>query len=198
MADGSDYIAGILSDLQRDGRAAALDRLTPVLYNELRRIAHAYLQRERPGHTLQATALVNEAYMLLVGQRHVEWKNKAHFLGVAAQAMRYVLLDYARARRAQKRGAGHRPATIDEHLAVSNENLTDLLVIDDALKRLEQLDSQQAKIVELRFYGGLSVEETAEALGISTATVKREWRMARAWLGHELAWNDAAAHDDPA
>ncbi len=173
------------------GDARAVDELTPLVYQELKRIAGGQLRRERPGHTLQATALVHEAYLKLVDQHETSWQNRAHFFGVAAQLMRRILLDYAKGRRRQKRGGGLARETLDEGLALSTDRTSELIEIDEALTRLEKLDPRQAKIVELRFFGGLSVEETAEAMGISSPTVKREWAMARAWLHRELASAEA-------
>jgi RNA polymerase sigma-70 factor (ECF subfamily) len=169
------------------GNRQAVDELTPLVYSELKRIAGGQLRSERPGHTLQATALVHEAYLKLVDQRDTSWQNRAHFFGVAAQVMRRVLLDYAKGRRREKRGGGVALATLDEALAIGHDRSSDLIEIDEVLTRLEKLDERQAKVVELRFFGGLSVEETAEAMGISEPTVKREWAMARAWLHRELA-----------
>jgi RNA polymerase sigma-70 factor, ECF subfamily len=157
----------------------------PEVYAELRRVAAAYLRRERPGQTLQPTALVNEAYVRLAGQ-HPRFQNRAHFCAIAANAMRQILVERARARHAQKRGGGAARVTLDEGLARAPEPPVDLGALDQALTRLAALDPQQARIVELRFFGGLSVEETAEALGVSPATVKRHWSVARAWLAREL------------
>ena len=171
----------------RGGNRAAVDELTPLVYQELRRIAGGQLRSERPDHTLQATALVHEAYMKLVGQRDVAWQNRAHFFGIAAQVMRRILLDYAKERVRDKRGGAIRKTLLDEALLVNEERASSLMVIDEALTRLERLDPRQAKIVELRFFGGLTVEETGEAMGISAPTVKREWAMAKAWLYRELA-----------
>jgi len=182
----SDQVTQLLVQLG-SGNRAAVDELTPLVYKELKRIAGGQLRNERPGHTLQATALVHEAYLKLVDQRDVSWQNRAHFFGVAAQVMRRILMDYARGRIRDKRGGGLNRTTLDEALVVSADRASDLVAIDEALSRLEALDARQAKIVELRFFGGLSVEETAEAMGISTPTVKREWAMAKAWLYRELS-----------
>ncbi|HSL21938.1 MAG TPA: sigma-70 family RNA polymerase sigma factor [Vicinamibacterales bacterium] len=162
-----------------------IDDVMPEVYAELRRVAAAYLRRERPGQTLQPTALVNEAYVRLAGQ-HPRFQNRAHFCAIAANAMRQILVERARARGAQKRGGGAPRITLNEQLAASPEPPVDLQALDEALTRLAALDAQQARIVELRFFGGLSVEETAEALGVSPATVKRHWAVARAWLAREL------------
>ena len=162
-----------------------ISEMMPEVYAELRRLAAAYLRRERPGQTLQPTALVNEAYVRLVGQ-HPRFQNRAHFCAIAANAMRQILVERARARHAQKRGGGAARVTLDEGLVRSPEPTVDLQALDEALTRLTALDPQQARIVELRFFGGLTVEETAEALAISPATVKRHWSVARAWLAREL------------
>ena len=164
-----------------------VDELTPLVYQELKRIAGGQLRRERQGHTLQATALVHEAYMKLVDQRDVNWRNRSHFFALAAQAMRRILMDYAKSRGREKRGGGVHKTSLDEALIVAEDRSSTLVAIDEALTRLEELDQRQAKVVELRFFGGLSVEETAEALGISAPTVKREWAMAKAWLYRELS-----------
>ncbi|HTQ57391.1 MAG TPA: sigma-70 family RNA polymerase sigma factor [Bryobacteraceae bacterium] len=169
------------------GNRAAVDALTPLVYQELKRIAGGQLRNERPGHTLQATALVHEAYLKLVDQREVAWQNRAHFFGIASQIMRRIVLDYAKQRLRDKRGGRMHKTTLDEALVVSEDRASSLVMIDEALTRLEQLDARQARIVEMRFFAGLSVEETAEAMGISAPTVKREWAMARAWLHRELA-----------
>ena len=182
----SELVTQLLLEIS-GGNRNAVDALLPLVYQELKRIAGGQLRNERPGHTLQPTALVHEAYMKLVDQREVTWQNRAHFLGVAAQVMRRILLDYAKARQREKRGGGVRPVVLDEALVVSEDRASDLVMIDEALTRLEQLDARQAKVVELRFFGGLSVEETAEALGVSAPTVKREWAMAKAWLYRELS-----------
>lgn len=160
--------------------------LVQILYSELRRMASRYLHRERPGHTLQATALVHEAYLRLVDQRNVQWQNRNHFFGIAAQQMRRVLMDYARAHRAAKRGGPLPKISLDEGLAVSEERAGELLELDEALSRLAAIDAQQIRIIELRFFAGLTVEETAEVLAISPATVKREWATAKAWLAREV------------
>ena len=169
-----------------DPDRGALDEILPAVYAELRRVAAAYLRRERPGQTLQPTALVNEAYVRLAGQ-HPRFQNRAHFCAIAANAMRQILVERARARNAKKRGGGAPRVTLVEGLAANPESPVDLDALDEALTRLAALDAEQARIVELRFFGGLSVEETAEALGVSPATVKRHWAVARAWLARELA-----------
>jgi RNA polymerase sigma factor (TIGR02999 family) len=168
------------------GDQQALNALMPLVYKELRRLARHYLRGESAEQTLQSTALVHEAYLRLVGWNDVEWQNRAHFFGVAAQMMRRVLVDRARERQAAKRGSGGIKLTIDRAVEVSADEGIDLHALDQALTRLEQLDAQQCRIVELRFFGGLSIEEAATALGVSTPTVKRSWRAARAWLRREL------------
>ncbi|MGI9105829.1 MAG: sigma-70 family RNA polymerase sigma factor [Pyrinomonadaceae bacterium] len=168
------------------GDRDALDELWPVVYDELRRIARRYLREERPGHTLQPTALVHEAYMRLVGQHSVEWQNRAQFFGLAAQMMRRILVNHAEAKHAQKRGGHDRKITLDAALDFFAQRDLDLVALDEALRRLETLDSQQARLVELKFFSGLSIEEIAEVLGVSPATVKREWTLAKTWLYREL------------
>jgi RNA polymerase sigma factor (TIGR02999 family) len=168
------------------GNQQALDRLTPLVYDELRRMARTYLRRERPDHTLQATALVHEAYLCLVDQHSVSWQNRAHFFGIASQMMRRILVNHALARAADKRDGGQR-LSLNEALDFSPQDEVDLIALDEALHELERLDPQQTRIVELRFFGGLSIEETAEALGVSPATVKRDWSTARLWLRRKLA-----------
>jgi RNA polymerase sigma factor (TIGR02999 family) len=169
-----------------DGRQDALDRLLPLIYAELRRLASSYLWHERPDHTLQATALVHEAFLKLVDQRAVRWQNRAHFFGIAAQAMRRILVDHARAHTASKRGDGDRPLPLDDVVVSGGMLDTDVLALHEALTRLEAIDPQQSRVVELRFFGGLTIEETAEVLRISPATVGREWTLAKAWLYAEL------------
>ena len=170
-----------------NGRNGALQDLLPLVYGELRRLAAQRLRRERPDHTLQPTALVHEAYIRLVDQRRVRWQNRAHFYGVAAHVMRRILVDRARARKADKRGAGWERVTLVSDRTPTASPDVDVLALDDALKRLAALDPQQERIVELRYFGGLTLDETAEVMGISTATVKREWAIARAWLRAELS-----------
>jgi RNA polymerase sigma factor (TIGR02999 family) len=165
----------------------SLDTLLPIVYQELRRLAASYLRRERPGATLQPTALVHEAYMRLMKDRPDRWQNRAHFCAIAAHSMRQILIERARARHALKRGGGGPRITLDESLVAGAEPSVDLVALDQALERLQAMDPDQARIVELRFFGGLTVEETAEAMGISPATVKRHWAVARAWLARELA-----------
>jgi RNA polymerase sigma factor (TIGR02999 family) len=176
-----------------EGNRAALDTLTPVVYEELRRLAAAYLRRERGDHTLQATAVVHEAYMRLVDQRSVRWQNRAHFFGIAAQMIRRILVDHARGVRAAKRGGGAVALSLDEAIGVSVKKDLELEALDDALETLAKVDPQQARIVELRFFTGLSIEETAEVLGISESTVKRDWVSAKAWLFRELSRRQSQA-----
>ncbi len=168
------------------GDEAALERLVPVVHAELRRLARRAMRRERPEHTLQTTALVNEAYLRLVDVRGVSWNDRAHFFAMAARLMRRVLVDHARSRRYQKRGGGAKAVPFDEGLAVAAEPGADLVALDDALKALAELDARKSRVVELRFFGGLSVEDTAAALAVSTSTVLRDWRLAKAWLLKEL------------
>ena len=170
----------------QSGAPGAVDRLVPLVYDELKKLAAGYLRAERADHTLQTTALVHEAYLKLVDQHRTTWQNRAHFFGVAAQAMRRILVDHARRRRAQKR-AGGQPVTLDDNHAGVNPDTDDVLAVDAALHRLAELDPRQARIVELRYFAGLGIEQTAEALEISPATVKRDWVSAKAWLQRELA-----------
>ena len=174
------------------GDKLALDALTPVLYDELRRLADSYLRRERSDHTLQATALVHEAYMKLADQTQLEWRNRAHFFGIAAQVMRHILVDHSRSHRAAKRGSGSPKVPLEEGLVVSQERAADIVALDDALKTLAKLDERKSRIIELKYFGGLTVEEMAEVLGISVATIGRELRMAQAWLHREMTSTGAA------
>jgi RNA polymerase sigma factor (TIGR02999 family) len=175
----------LLSESTR-GNQDAIERLVPLVYDELKRLANCYMRRERPDHTLQATALVNEAYLKLVCQQSVNWQSRSHFFGIAAQLMRRILIDHARRHLRKKRGGGQVVVPLDEGLFFSTGQSALLLRLDEALERLAKLDSRQGKIVELRFFGGMSVEETAEFLGISPKTVKRDWSVAKAWLHGEL------------
>jgi RNA polymerase sigma factor (TIGR02999 family) len=184
----SDGDVTLLLHQVREGNQEAANRLVPLVYSELRRMAGAYMQRERPGHTLQATALVNEAYMRLVGETPANLQNRAHFFAIAAHTMRQVLLEYARRRHAAKRGGvDARKVEIDCELFAAERDLEDVIAVDEALTRLSEMDPQQGRLVELRVFAGLNVEETAEAMGISPRTVKRDWRSAKAWLCRELA-----------
>ena len=168
------------------GEDAALEKFTPLVYQELRRMARRYMYGERNGHTLQATALVNEAYLKLVDCRRVRWQDRAHFFAVSAQLMRRVLVDFARARKGQKRGGGDPNVTLDEGLIAAPLRGKDVLALDSTLEALALQDERKARVVELRFFGGLSVEETAEVLKVSPETVLRDWRLARAWLAREM------------
>ena len=164
-----------------------VDVLLPLVYDELRRLAAAYLRRERPGQTIQATALVHEAYLRLLKDKPDRWQNRAHFCAIAAHSMRQILIERARARGALKRGGVQARVTLDEGLLAADSPHIDLLALDEALQRLEAIDPEQARLVELRFFGGLTIEEAAEAMNISAATVKRHWTIARAWLARELS-----------
>ncbi len=183
MAVEEHDVTGMLREWS-EGNQHALSELLPIIYDELRRVAHQYLQRERHEQTLQTTALVNEAYLKLIDQRSVNWQNRAHFFAIAAQAMRRILIDNARKRSAAKREG--EKVSLDDVAIVSKDRANHLLVLDEALRKLEEIDPQQSKIVELRYFGGLTIEETAEAMSLSPATVKREWAMARAWLYQAL------------
>jgi RNA polymerase sigma-70 factor, ECF subfamily len=176
-----DSLTGLLLEW-REGDKAALDRLTPLVYDELRRIAHRYVQREREGHTLQTTALVNEAYLRLAGQQRVDWQNRAHFFAVTAQVMRHILIDHARRRRYAKHGGEVRQVPIEDAAVMSIQRASELIALEVALDELEKFDQRKSRVVELRYFGGLSLEETAEVLEISLMTVRRDWRAAKAWL----------------
>jgi RNA polymerase sigma factor (TIGR02999 family) len=169
------------------GDQAALDQLIPLVYPELRKLARRYMGKESPQHTLQTSALINEAYLRLVDQKAVEWQDRSHFFAVAAQIMRHILIDHARSHLYAKRGGGVQHLPLDELGVVSKERATELVALDDALTSLAKIDERKSKIVELRFFGGLSVEETAEALRLSPVTIMREWRAARAWLHREVS-----------
>jgi RNA polymerase sigma factor (TIGR02999 family) len=174
-----------------NGDQTALDQLMPLVYGELRRMAKRYMAGQSPGHTLQTTALIHEAYLKLVGQKEKQWQNRVHFFGVAAQAMRHILVDYARSRQATKRGGEMHAISLDEAAMVMEEQTADLVALDDALNRLAELAPRQSRLVELRYFGGLSVEETAEVLKVSPETATRDWRMAKAWLLRELKQDKA-------
>ena len=171
----------------RNGDKAALDKLTPLVYNELRRLANHYLKGERKDHTLQGTALVHEAYIKLIGQGDFEWQNRAHFFGVAARLMRQILVDHARKHRAAKRGSGERDVSLEEAAVFSKERASSLVALDDALESLAEFDERKSRLVELRYFGGLSIEEISEVEETSVATVKRHMRMAEAWLHKEMS-----------
>ena len=174
----------------RNGDQGALEKLTPIVYAELHRLARRYMRGERAGHSLQTTALVNEAYMRLVDYKRMQWQNRAHFFAVSAQLMRRILVDHAR-RHNLKRGGGLKRVSLENIALVDNERGEDLVALDDAMMRLAEFDSRKAQVVEMRFFGGLSVEETAEVLKISAVTVMRDWSTARAWLYRELAGGTA-------
>lgn len=187
MESASERNVSQLLDAWGAGDQAALDKLMPLVYDELRRIAHRHLGQERVGHTLQTSALVNEAYLKLVKEREMHWQNQAHFFAIAARLMRLILVDYARSRNRERRGGGAQRVSLDEALAVSDKQAADVLALDEALNRLAAFDERKSRVVELRYFSGLSVEETAEVLQVSAVTVMREWRLAKAWLRNELS-----------
>lgn len=166
----------------RQGDDAALEKLTPLVYDEIRRIAHRFMQRERSGHTLQTTALVNEAYVRLLGKQQIDWDSRAHFFAVTAQVMRHVLVDHARRRRYLKRGGEAQRVPIEDVALMSDKRAGELIALDEALDRLAEMDQRKARVIELRYFGGLSLEETAAILDVSVMTVRRDWRAAKAWL----------------
>jgi RNA polymerase sigma factor (TIGR02999 family) len=186
---GGEDVTILLAELKKGDKEAA-SKLIPIVYDELRRLARGYMRRERPDHTLQTTALVHEAYLRLAKQENVNWQSRSHFVGVAAQLMRRILIDHARGHLRDKRGGEKPVLPLNDALVFSPEHSRELLRLDEALKRLSNLDARQSRIVELRFFGGLSVEETAELLGISPKTVKRDWAVAKAWLHGELSAAD--------
>jgi RNA polymerase sigma factor (TIGR02999 family) len=169
-----------------EGDQEALNRLIPLVHQELKRLARHYMRRERAGHTLQTSALVNEAYIQLIDYKRVQWKDRAHFLAVAAQVMRRILIDYARNRQSLKRGAGARKVSLDEAATLADERAAEMIALDEALTSLAELDPRKSQIVELRYFGGLEIEETAHVINVSPATVKREWAAARLWLHREI------------
>lgn len=179
------HISQLLLDWS-EGSHAALERVTPLVYDELHRLAHHYMNRERAGHTLQTSALVNEAFLRIVDQRDVKWNNRAHFFAIAAQMMRRILVDYARSHLYAKRGAGAIHVSLDHAGLVASEPTAEVTALDEALTKLESIDPQQARVVELRFFGGLTIKETAEVMRISVDMVKREWSTAKAWLYREM------------
>jgi len=185
MRSSPQEVTQLLADWS-NGNQAALDKLMPLVYEELHRLAHRYMNQERPGHTLQTSGLVNEAFVKLVDQKDVHWQNRSHFFGIAAQLMRRVLVDYARSRHYAKRGGDARQVSLDEALTVSPERATEVVALDDALKRLALIDERKSQIVEFRFFGGLSIEETAEVLKVSPGTIMRDWTLAKAWLRKEM------------
>jgi RNA polymerase sigma factor (TIGR02999 family) len=186
MASSPDEISQLLADWT-NGDQSALDKLMPLVYDHLRRMAHHYMSHERPDHTLQTTALVNEAYLRLINQKRAHWQNRAQFFGIAAQIMRRILVDHARSNARTKRGGGGREVSLDEAASLSPTRAADIIALDDALKRLAQNDPRKCQIVELRYFGGLSVEEAAEVLKIAPITVKRDWLVAKAWLHREIS-----------
>ncbi len=186
MPQSSPNLVTVLLAKWKAGDEKALEALVPLVYDELRRVAHRYLRHERPDHTLQSTALVHEAYLRLLKQGTHEFENRAHFFAISAQLMRQILVEYARHGNAAKRDGGHM-LTLDDNMGLIKTRGVDLVALDDALKALAALDARQSRIVELRFFGGLSTEETAAVLGISSATVKREWATAKVWLHHEIS-----------
>lgn len=185
-ATGGPDVTRLLQDWS-DGDRGALDQLMPLVHDELHRLARSYFARERPGQTLQPTALVNEAYLRLIGERDMHWRSRAHFIAVAAQLMRFILVDHCRKQRYAKRGGGAIRVTFQENLDVSDDRGAEMIALDETLKKLEAQDPRKCRIAELRFFGGLSVEETAEAMSVSVATVMRDWRITKAWLQRELA-----------
>lgn len=185
MTEKSD-VTRLLSEMA-GGDADAVDRLLPLVYGQLRELARRELQKERDGHTLTATAVVHEAYLRLAELDSITWEGRAHFFGAAAVAMRRVLISYARARNAQKRGSGVVPVSLDDVVVAARERPAQVLALDEALTRLAELNPRQARVVECRFFAGMSIDETAEAVGVSNATVRRDWTMARAWLNRELS-----------
>jgi RNA polymerase sigma factor (TIGR02999 family) len=194
MAASSSHAVTVLLLEWRQGERAALERLVPLVYAELRRIAHRYMNRERIGHTLQTTDLVNEAYLRLIDASQVRWHDRAHFFAISAQLMRRILVDFARSRRYLKRGGGAQKVSFDEALAVSPGRGRDLVALNDALEALALKDNRKSRVVELRFFGGLSVEETAAVLDVSLDTVHRDWRLAKAWLSREMGRQPGAGH----
>jgi RNA polymerase sigma factor (TIGR02999 family) len=170
-----------------NGDQAALDKLMPLVYQELRRIAHRYMEREKPDHTLQTSALVNEAYVRLIDQKHMHWQNRAQFFGIVAQLMRRILVDHARSHHYAKRGGGVNPIQLDEAAVLSPERTADLIALDDALDRLSAIDERKRQIVELKYFSGFTVEETAAVLKVSDVTVMRDWSLAKAWLRREIS-----------
>ena len=185
MQPRSPDVTALLMELTNGNREAASE-LMPIVYDELRKLAGRYMRRERTDHTLQATALVHEAYLKLVQQQEANWQSRAHFFGIAAQVMRHILIDHARGHTSEKRGGGKRPVPLEEALIFTPEKSLELLRLDESLQRLAELDPRQGRVVELRFFGGLTVEETADVLGVSPKTVKREWSMAKAWLHGDM------------
>ena len=185
MKTSSHEVTQLLMDWGKGNQTAA-EKLMPLVYEELHRLAHQYMNKERPGHTLQTSALVNEAYLRLIDQKQVHWQNRAQFFGIAAQLMRRILVDYARSRSYQKRGGEARQVELDEAMIVSQERAADVIALDDALKSLAEFDARKSQIVELRFFGGLTIDETAQVLEVSPGTVMRDWTLAKAWLRKDI------------
>jgi RNA polymerase sigma-70 factor, ECF subfamily len=192
MTRPSHQVTKLLKDWS-EGDSSAADKLMPLVIDDLRRLAHNYMRREKAGHTLQTSALVNEAYVRLVDQSKIQWESRAHFFGIAARLMRQILVDQARRRNFAKRGGGAIRVSLNEATAVAEEQSANVMALDEALKNLESIDPRQSRIIELRFFGGMSIEETAEALKVSPGTVMRDWTFARAWLRKEMAASEA--HD---
>ena len=186
MTSSSSNVTQMLRDWS-NGDREVVDKLIPVVYEELRRQAARYLRRERPGHTLQTTALIHEAYIRLIDQKNVRWQNRAHFFAIAAQLMRRILVDHARSRQAAKRGGSDIKLPLEEAMIASEGREVDLVALDEALERLAAIDPQQSRVVELKFFSGMTVEETAEVLDVSPRTVKRDWNVAKAWLRREIS-----------
>jgi RNA polymerase sigma factor (TIGR02999 family) len=182
-------LTNLLDDWKR-GDPSALEKLTPLIYDELRRIAHRYARHERNGHTLQTTALINEAYVRLAGNESPDWQNRQHFFAVTAQVMRHILIDHARRRRALKHGGHGQQVSLSEAEAMTNERAAELIALDEALAELAAFDPRKSEVVQLRYFGGLSLEETAEALGVSLMTVRRDWRAAKAWLYKKMTGDE--------
>ena len=185
MTPSPNEVTQLLQDWS-NGNQAALERLTPLVYDELHRLAHQHMSRERSSHTLQTSALVNEVYLRLVDQRSVHWENRSHFLSIASRLMRRILVDHARAHQYAKRGGGATRLSLDEAVLVAHERAQELVALDEALTSLAAIDQRKCQVVEMRFFGGMSVEETAGALGVSEITVKRDWSTAKAWLQREI------------
>lgn len=183
----SAHSVSLLLEQWNNGDREALDKLMPLIYDELRKMARRYMSKQNPGHTLQTTALIHEAYLRMVKQKEKHFENRAHFFGVAAQAMRHILVDYARTRRTAKRGGAARPISLEEAALVTEERAAELVAFDEALQELERLSQRQGRVVELRYFGGLSVEETATVLDVSSDTVMRDWNMAKTWLHRALS-----------
>jgi RNA polymerase sigma factor (TIGR02999 family) len=196
MAPSTESVTQLLIEW-REGDESALNRLIPLVHQELRRLAHHYMRRERAGHMLQTTALVNEAYLKLVDHKGMRWQNRSHFFAVAAQAMRRILVDAARSRNYAKRGGGATIVALDEATAVAEKRASDLIALDDALNELAAIDARKSQVVELRYFGGMSIEETAEVLKISPATVMREWNTAKAWLLRAVSPTDPTKSPGP-